>query len=340
MTSPEPIFDRRLLERRRLRAVRMAEGSGRAATPRSPARTTAIATPSGPPEFLVEQVADDIAWRLSAVKRSFAQAVVLGGQPMALARRLAAAPNVGAVTVTESSAALLAVLQGFNQKPAPAAGEWHAQVADEVTLPFAEASIDLLVSGLALQWVDDLLGTLIQIRRSLRPDGLMIAALIGGRTLFELREAFLAAEAEIEGGASPRVAPFADVRDLGGLMQRARFALPVTDVDTITVTYADPLALMLELRAMGAGNVLTARRRTPLRRATLARAIEIYGHRFGMAGGRIPATFEIVTLTGWAPHASQPKPLAPGSATARLADVLGTREQPLPGDSGDPEPNS
>ena len=177
-----------------------------------------------------------------------------------------------------------------------------------------------------MQWVNDLPGTLIQIRRALKPDGLMIAALMGGRTLFELREAFLLAEAEMEGGASPRVAPFADVRDVGSLLQRAKFALPVTDIDTVNVTYPDPIALMHELRAMGAGNVLMARRRTPLRRATLARAIEIYRHRFGLANGRIPATFEIVTLTGWAPHDSQQKPLAPGSARVRLADALGTRE--------------
>jgi NADH dehydrogenase [ubiquinone] 1 alpha subcomplex assembly factor 5 len=195
--------------------------------------------------------------------------------------------------------------------------------ADEEALPFAEQSLDLVVSGLALHFVNDLPGTLIQIRRALKPDGLLLAALLGGATLTELRTAFLTAEEELEGGASPRVAPFADVRDLGGLLQRAGFALPVADSDTVTVTYREPLALMLELRAMGSSNALTERSRRPLRRATLARAIEIYRERFGLPDGRVPATFEIVTLTGWAPHPSQPKPLRPGSATTRLADVLG-----------------
>jgi hypothetical protein len=169
---------------------------------------------------------------------------------------------------------------------------------------------------------------LVQIRRALKPDGLLLAALLGGATLNELRSALLLAEAELEGGASPRVAPFADVRNLGALLQRAQFALPVADAETVTVTYPDPLALMRELRAMGASNALIARRRTPLRRATLMRAAEIYFDRFGLPNGRIPATFEIVTLTGWAPHESQQQPLAPGSATQRLADALGTAEHP------------
>ena len=201
--------------------------------------------------------------------------------------------------------------------------------ADEEVLPFRDASLDLIVSGLALQHVNDLPGVLAQARRALKPDGLLLAALLGGSTLNELRSAFLAAEEEIEGGASPRVAPFADVRDLGALLQRAQLALPVVDADTVTVTYADPLALMRELRAMGATNVLRARRRAPLRRATLLRAIEIYQERFGLADGRIPATFEILTLTAWAPHASQQRPLQPGSAKARLADALKVPELPL-----------
>jgi SAM-dependent methyltransferase len=283
MSPPEPIFDRDLLIRRKGRAERMA-----------------LLAPA--PDFLLTRVAEDIAWRLGAVKRQFAQAAVIGGNHEPISRWLRAVANVAAVAeVAEST------------------GE---------TLLVEEASLDLAVSGLSLQWANDLPGTLIQIRRALKPDGLMIAALMGGRTLFELRETFLLAEAEMEGGASPRVAPFADVRDLGGLLQRAGFALPVTDVDTVDVTYADPLALMLELRAMGAGNVLVARRRVPLRRTTLARAIEIYRERHGTANGRVRATFEIVTLTGWAPHESQQKPLRPGSAKTRLADALGTRELP------------
>ena len=186
--------------------------------------------------------------------------------------------------------------------------------ADEEALPFRDGSLDLVVSALALQFVNDLPGTLVQIRRALKPDGLFLAAMIGGESLTELREAFAQAEAEIEGGVSPRVAPFADLRDLGALLQRAGFALPVTDIDRVTVRYATPLALMHDLRRMGAANALTERRRMPLRRATLRRMFEIYAERFADPDGRMRATFEIVWLSGWAPHESQQKPLAPGSA--------------------------
>ena len=198
-----------------------------------------------------------------------------------------------------------------------------AVAADEEALPFRDGSLDLVVSALSLQFVNDLPGTLVQIRRALKPDGLFLAALVGGDTLTELRQAFAAAEAEIEGGVSPRVAPFADLRDLGALLQRAGFALPVTDVDRLTVRYASPLALMHDLRRMGATNALVERRRTPLRRATLARMMEIYGERFADPDGRMRATFEIVWLSGWAPHESQQQPLRPGSAQPRLADALG-----------------
>ncbi len=194
-------------------------------------------------------------------------------------------------------------------------------------MPFAPASLDLVVSGLALHHVNDLPGSLVQIRRALKPDGLFLAALLGGETLKELREAWLIAEDEVSGGASPRVAPFADVRDLGGLLQRAGFALPVADTDVVRVTYASPLDLMREIKAMGASNVLTARRRVPVTRTLLFRAAEVYAERFALADGRIPATFEIITLTAWVPHESQQKPLQPGSAKARLADALGVMEQ-------------
>jgi NADH dehydrogenase [ubiquinone] 1 alpha subcomplex assembly factor 5 len=169
----------------------------------------------------------------------------------------------------------------------------------------------------------------VQMRRALRPDGLLLAALLGGATLHELRDAWLTAEAEISGGASPRVAPFADVRDLGGLLQRAGFALPVVDSETVTVTYADPLSLMREIKAMGASNMLASRRRQPVTRGLVLRAAEIYTDRFGAADGRVPATFEIITLTAWAPDESQPKPLQPGSAQTRLADALGVKEGKL-----------
>ena len=196
-----------------------------------------------------------------------------------------------------------------------------AVVADEEALPFRDGSLDLVVSALALQFVNDLPGTLIQVRRALKPDGLLLAAMLGGETLTELREAFAAAEAEVEGGISPHVAPFADMREAGALLQRAGFALPVADADRLTVRYASPIALMHDLRGMGETNALALRRRF-LRRATLARAGLLYAERFGDAAGRIPASFEILFLCGWAPHSSQPQPLRRGSATARLADAL------------------
>jgi SAM-dependent methyltransferase len=202
--------------------------------------------------------------------------------------------------------------------------------ADEEALPFRDASLDLVVSALVLQFVNDLPGTLIQIRRALKPDGLLLAALAGGDTLTELRQAFAAAEAEIEDGISPRVVPFSDVRDMGALLQRAGFALPVTDIDRVTARYASPISLMHDLRRMGATNPLLERSRRPLKRATLRRMTEIYAERFADRDGRIRATFEIVWLSGWAPHESQQKPLAPGSARQRLADVLGTTEIRLP----------
>ncbi len=190
------------------------------------------------------------------------------------------------------------------------------------TLPLAAASFDLVISALALQFVNDLPGVLAQIRRALKPDGLLLAAMIGGDSLTELRQAFAAAEAECEGGVSPRVAPFADLRDIGALLQRAGFALPVTDVDRVVVRYANAFALMQDLRRMGASNVLIERRRTPSRRATLLRMAEIYAERFADADGRIRATFDILWLSGWAPHASQQQPLKPGSAKASLADAV------------------
>jgi SAM-dependent methyltransferase len=255
----------------------------------------------GPATFLLDHVGVEMTDRLAAVLRRFDSAVVLGAAAKPLRRALAASPNVE--TILEVS-------------------------ADEEALPFRDASLDLVVSALSLQFVNDLPGALVQIRRALRPDGLFLAAMLGGDTLGELRQAFAAAEAEIEGGISPRVAPFADLRDLGGLLQRAGFALPVTDVDRLTVRYDNPLELMHDLRRMGATNALVERRRAPLRRATLGRMLEIYGSRFADPDGRIRATFEVVWLSGWAPHESQQQPLAPGSAKMRLADALKAREIP------------
>jgi SAM-dependent methyltransferase len=283
------VFDRSLLRRRRRRARAL-----------------------GPATFLIDRVADDLADRLAVVLRRFALVVDLGTPTGALRRALA--PRVNTLIAVDAD--LLAL--GGESGP--------KLVADEEALPFADASLDLVVSALALQTVNDLPGALVQVRRALRPDGLFLAAMVGGDTLTELRASFAAAEAEIEGGVSPRVEPFVDAREAGTLLQRAGFALPVTDVDRITVRYASPFDLMRDLRRMGATNVLTERRRAPLRRATLLRMAEVYAARFADADGRVRASFDVVWLSGWAPHASQQQPLKPGSAQTRLADALGTHE--------------
>jgi len=290
MSANPTIFDRTLLRWRRRRAREL-----------------------GPETFLIDRVAGELGERLSVVLRSFERAADLGTPTDAVRRVLAAGGKVGSVIAAAADAA-------------SCKGDSLCVVVDEEVLPFADGSLDLVVSALALQFVNDLPGTLIQIRRALKPDGLFLAALLGGETLSELREAFAAAESEVEGGVSPRVAPFADLRELGALMQRAGFALPVVDSDKITVRYATPFALFDDLRRMGATNVLRERRRTPLKRATLLRMAEIYASRFADADGRLRATFEIAWLSGWAPHASQQQPLKPGSARQRLADALGATE--------------
>jgi SAM-dependent methyltransferase len=284
------VFDRRLLRLRRRRAQAL-----------------------GAATFLIDHVADELADRLAAVMRSFPLVVDLGTPTTAVHDALVGRNGIATLVRAASEP--------------DSRDDVGLQIrADEEALPFRDASLDLVVSALSLQFVNDLPGTLIQIRRALKPDGLFLAALMGGDTLAELRQSFAAAEAEIEDGVSPRVAPFPELRDMGALLQRAGFALPVTDVERLTVRYATPFALMADLRRMGAGNALVERRRVPLRRATLARMAEIYANRFADDDGRIRATFEIIWLSGWAPHASQQKPLAPGSATRRLADALGTRE--------------
>jgi len=289
------IFDRRLVRARRARAAAL-----------------------GPSIFLLERVAEDLSDRLATVLRQFDRAVDLGTPTDVVGRLLAASGKVGTV---------IRAADGRY-------GQSLGLVADEEALPFRDGSLDLLVSALALQFVNDLPGTLAQVRRALKPDGLFLAALVGGDTLTELRQAFAAAEAEIEDGISPRVAPFADVRDMGALLQRAGLALPVTDVDRVTVRYASPIALMHDLRRMGATNPLAERSRHPLRRTTLQRMMEIYAERFADRDGRVRATFEIIWLSGWAPHESQQKPLAPGSARQRLADALGVKEVPAGNKTG------
>lgn len=249
----------------------------------------------GEVSFLLDRIAEDSADRLLAVMRNFADAADIW-TPGELLR-----------------------------EPIAARFKSIARIAfdtDSETLPLQPASLDLAVSALAFQFVNDLPGVLAQIRRALRPDGLLLAAMIGGDTLTELRQSFAAAEAECESGVSPHVAPFADLRDIGALLQRAGFALPVTDVDRVVVRYDSAFALMHDLRRMGATNMLLERRRLPARRATMLRMAQIYAERFADPDGRIRATFDIVWLSGWAPHESQPKPLRPGSARASLEDAV------------------
>ncbi len=243
----------------------------------------------GPAAFLLDRVVEDMEERLSTVKREFADAADIWtpGEGVSFGARFKSFTRI-----------------------AP-------QDAQEV-LALQPESLDLALSALAFQFVNDLPGVLAQIRRALRPDGLLLAAMIGGDSLTELRQSFAAAEAELEGGVSPRVAPFADLRDIGSLLQRAGLALPVTDVDRVVVRYDSAFALMADLRRMGATNILFERRRGPTRRATMLRMAQNYGERFADADGRIRATFDIIWLSGWAPHESQPKPLRPGSATASL----------------------
>jgi SAM-dependent methyltransferase len=271
----------------------------------------------GAADFLLERVADDFELRLQALARSFDTVADIG-------------------TFGPHAALKLVASQRFKQiiRQAPLAevlgtGTWQNIIGETSLVPFAPQSLDAVVSLLAFQWVDDLPGLLIQIKRALKADGLLIACLLGGQTLHELRESFARAEIECEGGLSPRVSPFADLRDIGALMQRAGFALPVVDTETITVRYQTPLALFADLRAMGGTNALIERRKTPLRRKTLLRALEIYAENYSDADGRIRATFECLWVSGWTPHESQQKPLQPGSAKARLADALNTKEGTL-----------
>ena len=285
------LFDRKLLLVRRRRALAL-----------------------GAETFLLDQIANEFVDRLAAVKRHFALALDLGTPGAALSNVLAASGQVGRIVASEPLAHL---------RTANAA----SVAADEEALSFAEAKFDLVVSALALQWVNDLPGTLLQIRRVLKSDGLLLAALIGGETLHELRESFAAAEAEITGGASPRVSPFAEVRSLGSLLQRAGYALPVIDSDRHIVRYQNAFRLFQDLRRMGATNALVERSRKPLTKRIVARAAEIYAGRFSDPDGRLRATFDVLWISGWAPHESQQKPLKPGSAKTRLADALGVKEK-------------
>lgn len=285
-SSSPLIFDRRALRRQRRRAAHQKPAC----------------------DFLHREVADRLDDRLGDVLRDFPLTVELGCHHGALSEKLAANPRIGTVF-------------GCDLAPDFARAHGHL-VVDEEFLPFAENSIDLVVSNMALHWVNDTPGTLAQIVRCLKPDGLFLAALIGGDTLDTLRDCFMEAELEIRGGAGAHVSPFIDIRDGGTLLQRAGFALPVADLETVTVSYANAFALMRDLRHMGEGNVLAGRQKHFTRRDVVMKAAALYQQRFGDADGRIEARFDILFLIGWKPHASQPKPLAPGSGQVSLAHAI------------------
>ena len=284
------IFDRRLLRARRARAAR---------------ELTA-------PDFLLTEIAERLADRLSDIARRFPVALDLGARDGILERTLQGRGGIETLIQSETWLVSAQRLQGG-----------AALVADEELLPFKEQCFDAVLSNLALHWVNDLPGALAQIRSSLKPDGLFLASLFGTGTLQELRTALMEAELAETGGASPRVSPFADLRDAAGLLQRAGFALPVADADTVTVTYGDFFALLRDLRGMGETNILFDRLKQPTRRTVFARAAAIYQERFADAQGRLPATFQVLFLTGWAPDPSQQQPARRGSGTTSLKDVFG-----------------
>jgi SAM-dependent methyltransferase len=265
--------------------------------------------------FLFREVANRLADRLADISRTFGCAVELGARAGILRDAVSTSRKITTLIETGQSA-----MHGRDNR--------MDLVADEEIQPFAANSVDLMLSNLSLHWINDLPGALIQIRRALKPDGLFLAAMLGGNTLVELRHALIEAETEITGGVSPRISPFADLGDAAGLLQRVGFALPVADTDTINVTYADAFALMRDLRGMGETNAVAARTSGFTRRSVLFEAAARYTALYGGADGRIPASFQILYLAGWAPHESQQIPLRPGSATERLADALETDELP------------
>lgn len=262
-------------------------------------------------DFLMERAAEDLAERLATVGRRFEKAAALFCVTAAARDAVLASGKADEAVRIEADAAFLGGGEGI--------------VATPGHVPLDPASIGLAVSLLSLQDENDIPGMLVQIRRALKPDGLFLGAMAGAGTLAELRESLLAAEAELSGGASPRVLPFADVREAGALLQRAGFALPVTDVETVTVRYATMFDLIRDLRAMGATNVLSGRSRKPTSREFFARAAAIYADRFSDPDGRVRATFSFIWMSGWAPDASQQKPLRPGSAQVSLAEALGRK---------------
>jgi NADH dehydrogenase [ubiquinone] 1 alpha subcomplex assembly factor 5 len=265
-------------------------------------------------EFLLCEVADMVVDRLSDIRRSFPVALDVGCHTGQIAALLAGRGGIETLLQCDLSEQMVRRTSGLKI------------VADEEYLPIGDGMLDLVVSCLSLHWVNDLPGALIQLRRALKEDGLFLVAFFGGETLKELRQSLIAAESEITGGAGPRVSPYADVRDGGSLLQRAGFALPVADTDVLTVSYENPLKLMRDLRGMGEQMATHTRQKSFTRRSVLLRAAEIYQEIFGDNDGRVPATFEIITLTAWSPSASQQQPLTRGTGQVNLADVLNPKE--------------
>jgi NADH dehydrogenase [ubiquinone] 1 alpha subcomplex assembly factor 5 len=269
-------------------------------------------------DFLFRETAERLADRLLDIAREFPLAVDIGSHDGTLREVVLAGGRIGTLVHADLSEAMARRVDG------------PALVADEESLPFAEGRFDLALSNLSLHWVNDLPGTLLQVRRCLKPDGLFLAATLGGDTLIELRECLMQAEIELRGGASPRISPFLEIRDAGALMQRAGFALPVIDSDRITVTYDNALKLLSDLRGMGETGAAVTRPREFTRKDLFLRMAELYQQRHAGPDGRIKTTFDVIWLHGWAPHETQQQPLRPGSAELRLADALGTTEISAP----------
>lgn len=293
MADPITVFDRRILKMRRDRA----------------------ATKSRDFNFLFAETADRLVDRLDDTTRSFPTALDLGCHSAEIGRILGGRGGIETLFQADIS-------NGY-ARAALAANDAPTLVADEEFLPFANGKLDLILSNLSLHWVNDLPGALLQARKALKPDGFFLASLLGGETLRELRECLMAAEAEEEGGVSPRISPFVDVKDAGALLQRSGFALPVVDADDIIIDYPDALKLMRDLSGMGESNLILKRSKKFTKRSTLARAAALYHERYARADGRIHAKFQVLYLTAWAPDESQPKPLRPGSGKVSLVDFLG-----------------
>lgn len=299
MTSQAPpaLFDRALLRQRRARSAGSVSDYN----------------------FLVQRAFEDMGDRVVGITRDFDRGALLGGGPGLMAAPAGALvrEKVGWLCRADLAPSIAAQLTG------------PALALDEEALPFASESLDIVLAPWGLHWTNDLPGALVQINHALKPDGFFACALPGGSTLTELRQCLMAAESELTGGVAARVSPLAGTFDLAALLQRAGFAMPVADVDRVTVRYDHIFALMADLRGMGETSILADRPRTPASRTLFARAGQIYAERFADPDGRIRATFEIIHAAGWAPHPDQPKPKRPGSATHRLADALGVQEKSL-----------